>query len=74
LNDDDKNDVNDLKETMVRLKGKFMTTIIINLRKLTNKMKTKKRLVTFRYFLLLIWLSKIDDDLKQRTCRDKGQH
>ena len=44
IEDDDKNDVNDvIDETMkwwFRLKGKFMTTIIKDLRKLTNKMKT----------------------------------
>jgi len=43
-------------ETMVWLKGKFMTTIIIDIRKLTNKIKTKKlRLTTYRCFLLLMW-------------------
>ena len=44
-----------------------MTTIIIDLRKLTNKMKTKKGLTTYRYFLLfkLNGLSKTRDDLKQ---------
>ena len=53
---------------MVRLKGKFMTTIIIDLRKLTNKMKTKKRLTTYRYFLLLMWTGWV----KQTMIRNKN--
>jgi len=51
-----------------------MTTIIIDLRKLTNKMRTKKGLSTYRYFLLfkLNGLSKTRDDLKQELAATKA--
>ena len=59
---------------MVPLKGKFMTTVIIDLQKLTNKMKTKKGLTTYRYFFLfkLNGLSKTRDDLKQELAETKA--
>jgi len=51
-----------------------MTTVIIDLQKLTNKMKTKKGLTTYRYFFLfkLNGLSKTRDDLKQELAETKA--